>query len=306
MSIRVGLGLPALHFSSSQTLWKWVDECENSLADSIWQNDRLISQEPFIESLSFMAALAGRTERIKFGMNVVVAPLRDPLVLAKQCASIDYLSNGRLLPAFGVGNAKALEFTRTDNKISHRGKWTNEVLDFLSKIWATDNVTYKGNFINYENITIEPKPVQNPLPIWIGGSSDAAIERTIKYGTGWISGVQSPKQVKPVVEKIRQKALQYGKTIDEDHYGAGFSYRIGEWNEPIVQNAAKHFSRRFPNNDPKEFIAVGKESDIQTRINEYIEVGISKFVLRPLVNSESELFNQTRELCKNIIPAVHN
>ena len=118
--------------------------------------------------------------------------------------------------------------------------------------------------------------------------------------------MQSPKQVKPVVEKIRQKALQYGKTIDEDHYGAGFSYRIGDWNEPIVQNAAKHFSRRFPNSDPKEFIAVGKESDIQSRINEYIEVGISKFVLRPLVNSESELFNQTRELCKNIIPAVHN
>ena len=306
MSIRVGLGLPALHFSSSQTLWKWVDECENSLADSIWQNDRLISQEPFIESLSFMAALTGRTERIKFGMNVVVAPLRNPLVLAKQCASIDYLSNGRLLPAFGVGNAKALEFSRTDNKISHRGKWTNEVLDFLSKIWATDNVTYKGNFINYENITIEPKPVQNPLPIWIGGSSDAAIERTIKYGTGWISGVQSPRQVKPVVEKIRQKALQYGKTIDEDHYGAGFSYRIGDWNDPIVQSAAKQFSRRFPNSDPKEFIAVGKESDIQARINEYIDVGISKFVLRPLVNSETELFNQTRELCKNIIPAVHN
>tara|TARA_Y100001936_G_C16077975_1_gene675419 strand:- start:1235 stop:2155 length:921 start_codon:yes stop_codon:yes gene_type:complete len=306
MSIRVGLGLPALHFSSSQALWKWVDECENSLADSIWQNDRLISQEPFIESLSFMAALTGRTERIKFGMNVVVAPLRNPLVLAKQCASIDYLSNGRLLPAFGVGNAKALEFSRTDNKISHRGKWTNEVLDFLSKIWATDNVTYKGNFINYENITIEPKPVQNPLPIWIGGSSDATIERTIKYGTGWISGVQSPRQVKPVVEKIRQKALQYGKIIDEDHYGAGFSYRIGDWNDPIVQSVAKQFSRRFPNSDPKEFIAVGKESDIQARINEYIDVGISKFVLRPLVNSETELFNQTRELCKNIIPAVHN
>ena len=93
MSIRVGLGLPTLHFSSAQTLWRWVDECENSLADSIWQNDRLISQEPFIESLSFMAALAGRTERIKFGMNVIVAPLRDPLVLAKQCACLLYTSD---------------------------------------------------------------------------------------------------------------------------------------------------------------------------------------------------------------------
>ena len=306
MSIRVGLGLPALRFSSVHNLWKWIDECENSLADSIWQNDRLISQEPFLESLSFMAALAGRTNRIKFGMNVIVAPLRDPLVLAKQCASIDYLSNGRLLPAFGVGNSKAAEFTRTHNNLSHRGKWTNEVLDFFSKIWSSDNVTYKGDFINYENITIEPKPIQNPLPIWIGGSSDAAIERTIKYGTGWISGVQSPKQVQSVVKKIQQKALQNGKIIDTDHYGAGFSYRIGDWNEPIVQNAAKFFSRRFPDNDPREFIAVGKVSDIQSRINEYIEVGISKFVLRPLVNSESELFNQTRELCKNIIPAVHN
>ena len=71
--------------------------------DSLWQTDRLVSQEPFLEVMSVMAALAGRTERIKFGMNVASVGLRDPLLLAKQCATIDVLSEGRLLPAFGIG-----------------------------------------------------------------------------------------------------------------------------------------------------------------------------------------------------------
>ena len=104
MKVRLGLGVATNPFSSARAFFRFVDLCEQSAVDSLWQTDRLASKQPFLEAMSAMAALAGATERLKFGMNAVVVSLRDPLLLAKQCATIDYLSDGRLLPVFGEGD----------------------------------------------------------------------------------------------------------------------------------------------------------------------------------------------------------
>jgi hypothetical protein len=103
MKRRIGLGLANFPFSDARAFWRWVERCEDSTVDSIWQTDRLVSPVAQLESMTTMAALAGATRRLKFGMNVTVVAFRDPLVLARECATIDFLSNGRLLPAFGVG-----------------------------------------------------------------------------------------------------------------------------------------------------------------------------------------------------------
>ena len=110
-SVAVGLGLMEFPFSGAGAFWRWVDLCEAGGVDSLWQTDRLISREPMLECMSVMAALAGRTRRLKFGMNVVSLALRDPVLLAKQCATIDMLSEGRLLPACGIGSPLAPEWT---------------------------------------------------------------------------------------------------------------------------------------------------------------------------------------------------
>ena len=107
LKVRLGLGLANFSLEGPKSFWRWIRLCEESGIDSFWQTDRLVSRDPFLESMSAMAAVAGATERLKFGMNVTVVTFRDPLVLAKQCATIDFLSGGRLLPAFGVGPAVA-------------------------------------------------------------------------------------------------------------------------------------------------------------------------------------------------------
>src|SRR5262245_22631275 len=111
MTIGVGIGLMEFPFSGAREYWRWVDLCEGGGIDSIWQTDRLLSREPMLECMTVMAALAGRTRRLKFGMNVVSLALRDPVLLAKQCATIDVLSEGRLLPAFGIGSPRVLVST---------------------------------------------------------------------------------------------------------------------------------------------------------------------------------------------------
>src|ERR1700740_3568690 len=97
-------------FTGVAGLWRGVDLCEAGGIDSLWQTDRMVSREPILECMSVMAALAGRTRRLKFGVNVLSLSFRDPVLLAKQCATIDVLSDRRLLPAFGIGSPLAPEW----------------------------------------------------------------------------------------------------------------------------------------------------------------------------------------------------
>src|SRR5690606_40978285 len=98
MSVRIGLSIPPFMTQGAAEFWRYVDYCEEAGVDSLWHYDRLISPEGSLEAIAVMAALAGRTRRLKFGMNALSVTFRDPLVLAKECATIDFLSGGRLLP----------------------------------------------------------------------------------------------------------------------------------------------------------------------------------------------------------------
>lgn len=306
MKLRIGIGISTLPAATSRGFFDWVELCESSDVDSIWQTDRLVSEQPFLESLAVMAALAGATERVKFGMNAVVAPLRDPLVLAKQCATIDWLSGGRLLPVFGVGGEKAPEFRATGRDPAQRGRRADEVLEIARRLWSEERVTFHGEFHRYDDVSISPRPVQQPLPLWIGGSSPAAVRRTVKLGTGWLGGVQTPAQVAPVVAAIKKLGAETGRPIPEDHFGASFAFRLGPADESLVSRAFAARARAGGADfDPKAYFALGDAGAVLERIAQYRAAGISKFVLIPLAQSENELLEQTRRLAAEVIPVAH-
>jgi probable F420-dependent oxidoreductase len=305
MAVRIGVGLAGFPFADAGDFWKWIELLEESGFDSFWQTDRLVSRDPQLESISTMAALAGATSRLKFGMSVTVVTFRDPLVLAKQCATIDYLSNGRLLPAFGVGPAIAPEWKAMGLEKQGRGKRADEALTLLARLWSEEKVDFEGEYYRYQGARISPRPVQNPLPLWIGGSSKAAIQRTARLGTGWLAGIQTPEQVAPVISGIREEAQRIGRSIDPEHFGAGFSFRFGSWDDAVVQATASALSRFTKDLEPKRYIAAGGASDILARIEEYKAAGASKFVLRPMGTDTDDVMRQTRRLAEEVLPAVH-
>lgn len=304
MSVRIGFGLAGFPFSGPAAFWDWLDLCERRGVDSFWLSERLISTQLALEPMTALAMVAGRTSNMKFGMNAVVLPLRDPLVLAKECATLDYLSGGRLLPVFGVGNEVAPEWRATGRDPAGRGSRSDEMLEIMARLWSEDAVTYEGKHFQYHGATIAPKPVQQPLPLWIGGSSEAAIRRTARLGTGWLAGVQTPAQVAPVVSAIRRASAEAGRPLDPDHYGAGFSFRFGSWDEPIVERSAAAFSRIAAGAPARDYMAVGGAAEILGRVREYIDAGISKFVARPIADSDAEMLAQTTRLIDEVIPIV--
>ena len=212
MTVAIGLGLMDYPFAGAGDYWRWVDMCEQGGVDSIWQTDRLVSRTPILECMAAMAALAGRTRRLRFGMNVVSLALRDPVLLAKQCATIDVLSEGRLLPAFGIGSPLGPEWQALDIDTRTRGRRTDESLEIIARLWREDSVDFAGRHYRLKAASISPKPVQPDLPMWIGGSSEAAIKRAAKYGTGWQGGGETIEDAIRVVAAIKQ-ALPAGTIL---------------------------------------------------------------------------------------------
>ena len=303
MSIGVGLGLAAYPFSGARAFWRWIELCEDGGVDSIWQSDRLVSPQPALEPMALMAALAGGTQRLKFGMNVVVLPLRDPLLVAKQCASIDHLSNGRLLPAFGVGNARSADWETAGLSPRSRGARADEALDLLARLWSERDVSFRGEYYSAHGLTIEPRPVQQPLPLWIGGASEAAIRRTARVGTGWLGGLHTVAQTRETVSAIRRAAAEAGRPIDEDHYGATFAFRFGSRDDAPVERAVAPL-RRLGEEVLESYLAVGAAQAIVRRLEAFVEAGVSKFVLRPLADDDRGMLDQSRRLVEEVLPVV--
>ena len=303
MTVSAGIGIANFSFDDARGFWKWVDVCEAGGIDSIWQSDRLISRDGNLECMSVMAALAGATRRIKFGMNVASLGLRDPVLTAKQCATIDVLSEGRLLPAFGLGSSRSRDYVATGTPTARRGKRMDESLEILSRLWSEEAVSTDGEFFRLDAASIAPRPVQQPLPLWVGGSATKAIERTARWGTGWQAGIESADKVAPVIRAIKVKAAEFGRRIDEDHYGAGFGFRFGSAEEPIMQRYLGGFTRSL-GKPPDAFTAVGGRDEIMAKLRGFRDAGAHKFILRPIASGTDDMISQTRRLIDEVLPEV--
>ena len=305
MVVRAGIGLFDFPFSGAAAFWRWVDLCEAGGVDSLWQSDRLVVGTPMLECMSTMAALAGATKRIRFGMNVASVALREPVLLARQCATIDMLSEGRLLPAFGIGSPHSQDWKGTGTTPKGRGARTDEALDLIAALWRGERVTRRGRFFACEDAVISPLPVQERLPLWIGGSSDAAVKRTARIGTGWMGGRETPEEAGRVVRAIRAAAAEAGRRVPEDHYGVGVYFRLGSPDDPVVRAEVERLRERFPDRDPEGTIAAGGPAVLLERVRAYVAQGVTKFVLRPVARGDDDVMTQTRRFIETVMADVN-
>ena len=140
---------------------------------------------PLYEPISTLGWLAGITERVMIGTTVLIVPYRSPLEIARAFANIDQLSGGRCILGVGVGWAEQ-EFAALNAPFNKRGAMTNDYLAAIKALWTQDQASYDGEFVQFSGVDTSPRPVQTPHPpIWVGGSSDAALRRTVRYGDAW-------------------------------------------------------------------------------------------------------------------------
>jgi len=306
MSIRVGIqfgGWP-LGAVEGRRFLAFVDRVEELGFDSLWFSDRLISTSPTLGSFAALAAVAARTEKLKFGSAVLVLPTRHPVEVAKEIATIDVLSEGRMLPAFGLGTEDEREYEAAGVAKSERAGRTHEAIGLLRRLWTEDRVTHHGRFYQLTDVTITPRPVQQPCPpIWFGGRSEPALRRTARLGDGWLASAITPGEVQAGIGTIRSVAAEAGRRIDDDHFGAIVSFRFGPNVEQARQEMVPGLTRFRSDVPVEEFCALGRPSDCIAQLRRYIDAGTSKFVMRPACRPE-ELDGQLELLAREVVPAV--
>jgi probable F420-dependent oxidoreductase len=307
MSVKIGIGFGGWPFPTQDPdeLWRYVESCEALDIDSLWLSDRIVSEVMNVEPMIALSFIAAKTTKLKIGTSVLALPLRNPTILAKEIATLDFLSGGRVLPAVGLGTEDEREFEATGSPKRQRGGRTDEAIEVMKLLWSQDNVTFHGKYFTLNDVTIQPKPVQKSLPpMWIGGRSEAAIRRTARIGDGWLVSQATPDEVAEGVAKIKVMAQEHGNEIEDDHYGVLFSFFIADTPEEAARQAAPYMLRRRTDVEYAEFSAFGTPDHVKQMMQRYIDAGAPKIVVRPACAPEL-MMEQLELLGREVVPYYH-
>ena len=273
MKIRIGYGISGANPVGPDVFAGVVDGLESIGFDSLWLSERIGA--PSLDPVAALSFAAGRTERIKLGTSVSVLPGRNPAEVAKTWATLDVLSNGRALPAFGLGIVHPNEQQAFGVERTERAARFDEMLPLVRRLWAEESVDHSGTFFQYESLRVEPKPTK-PLDVWLGGKAPSELKRVGRLGDGWLASFATPEmcaQSRPVIEEA---ASTHRRAVDPEHFGAMVFYA----HEPLPDALVKIIAARTPNVDPRDLVPSGW-SAVRTRCEEFVAVGFSKLVLVP-------------------------
>lgn len=213
--MKLGFSLPnnqgIAHVNDLVTL---AVEAESLGYHSVWVSEHLfhatyvasrLGDAPYHEALTILTAVAGATSKVRLGTSVLVLPWHHPVQLAKRVASLDDYSGGRVSLGVGVAQTED-EFENLGVSFTHRGRIADEMLTAMKILWTEKYPIFNGKYFNFNDLQFEPKPVQKPYPpLLIGGTSRRAIERVVEHGDGWHALSQSPQDMAPVVNELRQR-----------------------------------------------------------------------------------------------------
>jgi probable F420-dependent oxidoreductase len=283
MKVRIGIavGQWPLQSADLEAILGLIDELETLDVDSLWVSDRLVTSQLILEPVAFLSFLAGRLRNMKLGTSALVLPTRNPVILAKELATLDFLSHGRLFPAVGLGGEESKDLQVIGINRKERAGRTDEMITLMRRLWSEENVTFSGRFFSVENATVMPRPWQKSgLPIWIGGRSEAALRRTGRLGDGWLVSSVSAAEVEAGIKAIRAHAAAANRQVPEDHYGVLIPFYF-EANAELALEIASASIRPRADLRIGEFTAFGTPEDVRRKVETYIAAGATKFIMRP-------------------------
>jgi len=324
--MKFGLRLPSFALgpktASLHEMGAYLRRAEDLGFDCAVSIDHLLLTPPayactWLEPVALLSALAGVTRTIKLGTMVLVLPLRNPAYIAKEWATLDLLSGGRSIFGVGVGWHEE-EFALMGVPQKERGRRMDEMLEAVTALWAGDNVTYQGKYYQFRNLTIDPKPAQQPHPpIWMGGGSqpfekvygqtvtniDPVLRRIARYADTWVPhSSATPEMVRGDWEKLLTFSAQVGRKTPLTTVYSNFVYVLRKGERPDA--AAPHF-KTFSGMDLaywRAYYLLGEAEELVERIRARIEAlgGMDWVVLNPL----SFDIGQLERLASEVLPRL--
>jgi probable F420-dependent oxidoreductase len=276
MKVRIGVSLgPA---GGPDQFAAAVDLLEQAGVDSLWLSELVYS--PLVEPFTGMAFALSRTRRLKAGSGISVLPGRHPVLVAKQLTSLAGLAPGRVLPVFGLQPAQPAEQGLFPVPGGQRAAVFDESLALLRLLLTTETVSFNGSFFTVSDASVGPLPAK-PLDIWLGGSAPGGLRRVGRLADGWLGSLLTPAEAAAAVAVINEAAADAGREVEPDHFGLSLPVAL----DGIPESLRVSIARRRPHADPALLVAAGWDG-ARRMIEQYVEAGLSKFVVRPATRPE--------------------
>jgi len=256
----------------------FAKKCEQMGADSMWTIDRVAYDN--LESLTILAAAAATTRKIRLGTSVLLAGLRHPALLAKTVATLDFISNGRLTLGVGFGSRES-DFSAVEVPWEGRGSRAVEGIQLMKRLWTEENVTHKGRFFDVQNLTLGPRPIQKPIPIWTGGSADIALKRAGTWANGFICGSSAIPDFPSTWEKVAQYARAAGRDPKEIEKAGLTFMAVNDDHDKAVKTVEGYVMRYYGRlrADVANTSLVGSPAAVAERIEAFLSRGLDTLII---------------------------
>ncbi|ETW97935.1 MAG: hypothetical protein ETSY2_43625 [Candidatus Entotheonella gemina] len=268
--------------------------------EHVWVGDQMMAK-PRMESMTLMAGIAARTRHVKIGPACMASfPCRHPVLLAYQWASLDILSNGRTIMGACMGVPESQNLARIEQfnmGISNRerGPRLEEGVEILRQLWTEESVDYQGGFYTLKEAFVQPKPVQNPPPIWVIGnpglrrSAPNVIERNLRrvarLGDGWMTTAWPPEDFAELRRRICEYANDYDRSFDHLPCALYYNLNINEDREAAIEESQKYLEnyytpQRFSRETVEGWVACGSPGQCVEQLRSFVDAGASDILLR--------------------------
>jgi probable F420-dependent oxidoreductase len=244
--------------------------------DSLWLPEVLTRPGP--DPLVGLAWVAGACPGLKIGTTMLL-PGRNLVWLAKAVGTLDQLSGGRFLLTFVPGLALGGEQRAIGIPTAERGVLMDDALPVLKRLWAGEVVTHDGPAGSFAEVSVSPRPVQDPFDVWLGGNLPAALERCGRLADGWIPAFCTPEDAAEGKAVIEEVAAGHDRTISPEHFGVSLGY--APEGTDIATLASSPLARRARGRPLERIVPVGL-GGLRAMLERFLEVGFSKFIVRPL------------------------
>ncbi|MBI4219809.1 MAG: LLM class flavin-dependent oxidoreductase [Chloroflexi bacterium] len=260
-------------------------------------------------ALTALAAAAGATERVRLLTSIVITPLHHPVMLAKESSVVDLASGGRLILGLGVGGEFPGEFRALGVPLNERGARTDETIGILRRLWTGERITHTGRHFSFREVDINPRPLQlGGPPIWIGGRSDAALERAAESGDGWLPYLFRPSHYARGAQSLRGMLSKHGKDPEKFGWGLHLMTAVGRTREESVSLAAASLRAGYKYDGSYEelaerYVLLGPPEDAVARLKEFHDAGVRHALLSWMVPSD-RIDEQIAVVGEKVIPSL--
>jgi len=282
-----------------------VDSCGY---DSLWCGDHISFPMAILDPLLQLAQAAVVSERLTLGTSVYLLPLRHPVPVAKQVATLDHLTEGRFIFGVGVGGEFAREYAACGVPLAERGARLGEAIPLLRRLWSGAPVTHQGRFYQaFNEVPMQPPARQaGGPPIWCGGRSDAALTRAGRLADGWIAYVVTPDMYKSGLDKIAASARSAGRADAKFGTGHLLFTRLDDTYEKALDAATQALSHRYAMDFRKaaeRYAALGSPEQVASRMRAFHAAGVRHITL-DLVGPYEQRNRQIERIAREVFPLL--